>query len=92
MHITQKRKPNLLKTISPTRIIVSSFALIIFTGACLLSLPIASNDGKSIGFLDALFTATSATCVTGLVVADTLTQWTVFGQVVILIMIQIGAL
>lgn len=92
MHITQKRKHNLLKTISPTRIIVSSFALIIFTGACLLTLPIASNDGMSIGFLDALFTATSATCVTGLIIADTLTQWTVFGQIVILLLIQVGGL
>lgn len=91
MHITQRKK-NLLKTSSPTRIIVSSFALIIFTGACLLSLPIASNDGKSIGFLDALFTSTSATCVTGLVVADTLTQWTLFGQLVILLLVQIGGL
>ena len=92
MHITQRKKHNLLKTASPTRIIVSSFALIIFTGAILLTLPIASNDGKSIGFLDALFTATSATCVTGLVIADTLTQWTVFGQIVILFLIQIGGL
>lgn len=91
MHITQRKK-NPLKTISPTRIIVSSFALIIFTGACLLSLPIASNDGNSIGFLNALFTATSATCVTGLVIADTLTQWTLFGQVVILLLIQVGGL
>ena len=92
MHITQKRRHNLLKSISATRIIVFSFALIIFTGACLLSLPIASNDGKSIGFLNAFFTATSATCVTGLVIADTLTQWTLFGQIVILLLIQIGAL
>jgi potassium uptake protein, TrkH family len=90
MHST--RRKNLLKTISPTRIIVSSFALIIFTGACLLTLPIASNDGNSIGFLDALFTATSATCVTGLVIADTLTQWTIFGQIVILLLIQVGGL
>ncbi len=91
MPITHPKK-NLLKTVSPTRIIVSSFALIIFTGACLLALPVASNDGKSIGFLDALFTATSATCVTGLVIADTLTQWTLFGQIVILLLIQIGGL
>ena len=91
MRITQRKK-NLLKTISPTRIIVSSFALIIFTGACLLTLPVASNNGRSIGFLDALFTATSATCVTGLVIADTLTQWTVFGQIVILLLIQVGGL
>ena len=91
MHITQRKKSP-LKTISPTRIIVSSFALIIFTGACLLSLPIASNDGNSIGFLNAFFTATSATCVTGLVIADTLTQWTLFGQIVILFLIQVGGL
>ena len=91
MHIIHSRR-KLLKTVSPTRIIVSSFALIIFTGACLLSLPIASNDGRSIGFLDALFTATSATCVTGLVIADTLTQWTLFGQIVILLLIQVGGL
>ena len=92
MHITQKKRRRLLKSTSPTRIIVSSFALIIFTGACLLSLPIASNDGNSIGFLNAFFTATSATCVTGLVIADTLTQWTLFGQIVILLLIQIGGL
>jgi len=92
MHIVQKRRRNLLKTISPTRIIVSSFAMIILTGALLLALPAASNNGKSIGFLDALFTATSATCVTGLVVADTLTQWTLFGQIVILMLIQVGGL
>jgi trk system potassium uptake protein TrkH len=91
MYIAQHKK-NLLKTISPARVIVSSFALIIFTGTCLLSLPIASNDGNSIGFVDALFTATSATCVTGLVIADTLTQWTLFGQIIILLLIQIGAL
>lgn len=91
MSLTQRKK-SLLKTISPTRIIVSSFALIILTGACLLSLPIASNNGNSIGFLDALFTATSATCVTGLIIADTLTQWTLFGQIVILLLIQIGGL
>ena len=90
MYILQKKRK--LLTISPARIIVSSFALIIFTGSCLLNLPFASNDGKSIGFLDAFFTATSATCVTGLVVADTLTQWTLFGQIVILMLIQIGGL
>ena len=91
MYITQRKK-NLLKTISPARIIIFGFALIIFTGTCLLSLPIASNDGRGIGIVDALFTATSATCVTGLVIADTLTQWTLFGQIVILVLIQTGAL
>jgi trk system potassium uptake protein TrkH len=91
MHIIQRKK-SLLKTISPARIIVSSFALIIFIGTCLLSLPVASNDGSSIGFVDALFTATSAVCVTGLVIADTLTQWSLFGQLVILLLIQAGGL
>ncbi len=92
MQLTQRKKTSLFKTVSPSRIILSSFALIIITGTILLALPIASVDGNSIGFVDALFTATSATCVTGLVVTDTLTHWTIFGQIVILILIQIGAL
>lgn len=64
----------------------------ILIGASLLNLPIASRDGKSIGFVNALFTATSANCVTGLVVAPTVTQWTLFGKIVILILIQLGGL
>jgi len=91
-YITYRKKNKKIMNISPTRIIVSSFAVVIFLGALLLNLPAASNDGISIGFLDALFTATSATCVTGLVIADTLTQWTLFGQIVILTLIQVGGL
>src|SRR5665648_1056561 len=72
-----------LNSLSPTRIIVSSFAIIILIGSILLNLPLASNDGVSIGYVNAVFTATSATCVTGLVIADTLAQWTLFGQIVI---------
>ena len=72
--------------------IVSSFAILIFLGALLLNLPVASNSGLSVGFVNALFTATSATCVTGLVIADTLTQWTIFGQIIIIVLIQIGGL
>ena len=87
--IAKKRK---LSDISPTRLIVFSFATLILTGATLLTLPMASNDGRSIGFINALFTATSASCVTGLVIADTKTQWTLFGQIVILVMIQVGGL
>ena len=64
----------------------------ILIGAILLDTPMASRSGQSIGFLSALFTATSASCVTGLVVADTATQWTLFGQIVVLILIQIGGL
>lgn len=78
--------------LSPTRVIALTFAAIILVGALLLSLPIASRSGESCGFLPALFTATSATCVTGLVLFDTWTQWSGFGQIVILCMIEIGGL
>lgn len=78
--------------IRPTQAIVMGFAVIIFIGSVLLNLPISSKDGHSIGFVDSIFTATSAVCVTGLVVVDTYTHWTVFGQVVILLLIQIGGL
>ena len=77
---------------SPTRIIVLGFFIVVCIGTILLALPISSADGKSIGLLDALFTATSATCVTGLVVVNTMTHWTVFGKIVILCLIQIGGL
>ena len=80
------------RPLSATKVIALVFALIILTGAVLLSLPGASRDGISCGFLPALFTATSATCVTGLVLYDTWTQWSGFGQVVIISLIQIGGL
>lgn len=69
-----------------------SFAGIILLGALLLSLPAASRDGTVIPFVDALFTSTSATCVTGLVVYDTYTQFSFFGQLVIICLIQVGGL
>ncbi|HYE81806.1 MAG TPA: TrkH family potassium uptake protein [Clostridia bacterium] len=78
--------------IKQTQAIVIGFAAIILIGSILLNLPVSSKDGHSIGFINALFTATSAVCVTGLVVADTFTHWTVFGQIVILLLIQIGGL
>ena len=77
---------------TPAHIIVFGFLVIIFVGAFLLNLPIASQSGKSIGFIDALFTSTSAVCVTGLVVVNTLSSWTIFGKVIILLLIQIGGL
>lgn len=80
------------KTLSPTKIIAVAFASIILLGSLLLMLPIASRNGISCGFRPALFTATSATCVTGLVLYDTWTQWSGFGQVVIISLIQIGGL
>lgn len=80
------------RAISPTKIIALTFAGIIFLGALLLTLPAASRSGISCGFRPALFTATSATCVTGLVLYDTFTQWSGFGQTVILCLIEIGGL
>lgn len=80
------------KYMTPARILIVGFATLILVGGVLLSLPLASNDGQNLDFLNALFTATSAVCVTGLVVVDTLTQFTLFGQIVILALIQIGGL
>ncbi len=80
------------KKLAPTQIVAISFALLILLGTVLLSLPIASRSGQSHGFVTALFTATSATCVTGLVAGDTWTLWSGFGQVVILCLIEIGGL
>lgn len=80
------------RPMSATKVIALVFAAIILIGALLLNLPGASRDGISCGFRAALFTATSATCVTGLVLYDTWTQWSGFGQVVIITLIQIGGL
>lgn len=80
------------KSTSATKIIAYVFLAIILTGALLLMLPIASRDGVSCGLRPALFTATSATCVTGLVLYDTWSQWSGFGQIVILSLIEIGGL
>lgn len=77
---------------SPPRILMSGFAAIIFIGAWLLMLPAASSTGESTRFIDALFTSTSATCVTGLVVFDTGDHFSTFGEMVILALIQIGGL
>lgn len=74
------------------QIIAIVFAAIVLAGALLLTLPAASRDGTSCGFRPALFTATSATCVTGLVLYDTWTQWSGFGQIVILSLIELGGL
>ena len=81
-----------LKNQPPARIIAVGFALLILAGALLLTLPISTRDGQGAAFFDALFTATSATCVTGLVVQDTALYWSGFGQAVILMLIQIGGM
>ena len=78
--------------LSTTQIIMLSFLIAILAGSVLLALPISSKNGMSVPYIDALFTATSATCVTGLVTLPTVTTWSLFGQTVILILIQIGGL
>lgn len=88
MPVIQKKS----KEIKPARTITMSFLLIILVGTFLLMLPISSKDGSFTPLRHAFFTATSATCVTGLVIYDTFSKWTYFGQGVILAMIQIGGL
>ena len=75
-----------------TRLVALSFGGIILLGTLLLSLPISTRSGESVGLFTALFTATSATCVTGLVMVDTCQTWSFFGQAVILLLIQLGGL
>lgn len=80
------------RVLKATQVVTISFALVILCGTLLLMLPISSVSGESCGWLTALFTSTSATCVTGLILVDTLSAWTLFGQIVILVLIQIGGL
>lgn len=77
---------------SPFRVIIFGFLLVILTGSLLLMLPLSAKGGTVTPFLDALFTSTSAVCVTGLVIHDTATYWSEFGQFVIILLIQIGGL
>lgn len=78
--------------LKPIQVIAIGFALIILVGAVLLTLPISSKSGEWTSFSDCFFTTTSATCVTGLIVQDTGTYWSVFGQLVIIALIQIGGI
>lgn len=77
---------------SYVQMIAASFLIVILLGSFLLSLPIASRSGQWTPYIDSIYTATSATCVTGLVVYDTFTHWTIFGQLVILGLIQVGGI
>ena len=79
-------------TLSTTQIILISFLVTILVGSGLLALPISSASGEAVPYLDALFMATTSTCVTGLVTLPTVSTWSVFGQIVILLLIQIGGL
>lgn len=77
---------------SPFRIITAGFSAVVLLGTVLLMLPVSTYDGRGAGFIDALFTAVSATCVTGLIVQNTVTYWSGFGQFVILALIQTGGM
>lgn len=88
--MTTKKKRRF--TLSTTHVILLSFLLVILVGSGLLSLPFATAEGVSVPYVDALFTATTSTCVTGLVTVTTATAWSGFGQAVILLMVQIGGL
>lgn len=90
--VLQKRSALARLELNPSQTIIAGFALMILAGAVLLTLPVAAASGKPTPFLTALFTATSATCVTGLVVVDTATHYSLFGQIVIMILIQLGGL
>lgn len=79
-------------TFTSSRIILLGFAMVILLGAILLAMPISSSSEEGVGFLNALFTSTSAVCVTGLVVLDTGSDFTQFGQIVIMCLIQVGGL
>ncbi len=85
-------KKNLKASLSYPKIVALGFLILILVGTCLLMIPAASREPGTTSFTDALFTATSASCVTGLIVADTYTHWSLFGQIVIICLIQIGGL
>jgi len=79
-------------SLHPAQTIMLSFLIIILTGTVLLMLPPATQDGTKLGFINSLFTATSATCVTGLIVVDTATKFSIYGKIVIMFLIQAGGL
>ncbi|MEC9490869.1 MAG: potassium transporter TrkG, partial [Halanaerobiales bacterium] len=80
------------KNLTPAQYLVSGYFVIIMIGSLLLMLPVATTDGQGLGAVDAVFTATSATCVTGLIVVNTKEAFTIFGSTVIMFLIQIGGL
>ena len=86
------KRRGIRERLSTTHIIMLSFLGVILLGSLLLFLPISAADGESVPYVDALFTATTATCVTGLVTLPTATAWSLFGQIVILLLIQAGGL
>ena len=83
---------NFLKRMNPGRIIALGFAAVILLGTLILCLPISQKEGVDLSFMDALFTSTSAVCVTGLIAVDTYDTYSVFGQIVVALLIQVGGL
>ena len=92
MKDNEKIYPSLLYILKPGQMIVVGFILLILLGTFLLVSPLASSSGNITNFIDSFFTATSAVCVTGLVVVDTSIHWSLFGKIVILLLIQVGGL
>lgn len=92
MKLKHVRKPRKTKNYSSVRRIGFSFFMVIFIGSILLSMPFSNNPGASHSYLDHLFTATSATCVTGLVTHVPCFQYSLIGQIIIIVLIQIGGL
>ena len=81
-----------LRQLDPTQTIILSFVMVIFIGAVLLSLPISSANSSFTPFIDSLFTSASAVCITGLTVVTTSTHWSLFGKLVVLLLVQIGGI
>lgn len=92
MLTNDKNSKNRFFRLKPVQILALGFAIVILIGGILLSLPISAADGKATPFIDSLFVSTSATCVTGLTTVDTGTHWSLFGQIVIILLIQTGGL
>mgnify|MGYP000864662516 CR=1 FL=1 len=76
-----------MKELRPVQVILLGFLITIFAGSILLALPIATQSGQATPYIDALFTATTSVCVTGLIVETTMTHWSIFGQAVIILLV-----
>ena len=90
--MSENKFKKFLYNLSYTKIVAGGYFILLIIGTFLLMLPFASKSGEWTSFFDALTTATSASCVTGLIVFDTFSHWSVFGQIVLLFLIQIGGL
>lgn len=91
-NVMLKKIKKIIQKSSPPRLIAFGFAFVILTGAFLLMLPVSIREGETVSFVDALFTSTSAVCVTGLIAVDTADHFTVFGRTVVALLIQTGGL